>query len=79
MNIFKVATKIALAMPVLPVLGGVFSNRRKGTAKLCAPADVTYNISDAFYRWTHRIPGDAKSAICRDKDGSYNGSINREP
>lgn len=79
MNIFKIATKIALAIPVLPAVGGVFANRRKSSSKLCAPADVTYNVSDAFYRWTHRIPGGSKSAIYRDEDGKYNGSINREP
>lgn len=79
MNILKVATKIALAIPVIPAVGGVFSNRRRASARLCAPADVSYNVSDIFFRWINRTPGGGNSAVYRDEDGKYTGSINREP
>lgn len=78
-SLMKIATRVAMAIPVLPAVGGPLKNRRNNTAKFCAPADVTFNVSDWFHSWINRHPGNGQSAIVRDKDGKVSGSINRLP
>lgn len=71
--------RVLLAIPVLPALGGWFKNRRNRHAHLCAPADVIFNLSDAFHAWVNRLPRGRRSALMRDKEGRHVGSINRLP
>lgn len=71
--------RLLLAIPVLPALGGWLRNRRKPTGRLCAPADVLFNVSDTFSSWVNRIPSGGQSHLIRDKDGRHVGSINRVP
>lgn len=78
-NLVKLATRMALSVPVLPAAGGPLKNRRNQAAKLCTPADVAFNTSDWFHAWLNRLPGGGQSAMVRDKTGHASGTINRLP
>lgn len=71
--------RIFFAIPLLPGMGGLFTNRRNPRSKICAPADVIFNISDTFYAWVYRMPKGGNATIIRDKDGKNAGSFNRLP
>jgi hypothetical protein len=69
--------RILGAIPILPAVGGWFTNRRNPRWRMCAPADVAVNASDTFYRWINRVPGG--SIVLRDRGGRYAGSAKRLP
>ncbi|MDR2208237.1 MAG: hypothetical protein LBE22_04605 [Azoarcus sp.] len=78
-QLVKFATRMALSIPVLPAVGGLFKNRRSHASKVCAPADIAFNVSDWFHSFINRSPGGGQTALVRDKDGHACGSINRLP
>ncbi len=61
--------RVIAALPCLPALGGILTNRRHPGAKVCAPADVSLNVSDAFWSWLNRVPGGAR--FSRDRNGRH--------
>lgn len=79
MSIMKFIFRVAMSIPILPAMGSIFTNRRDPTFKLCAIADVVFNVSDWFYSWTNRLPKSGQAAIMRDNEGRVSGSINRLP
>ena len=69
--------RILGAIPILPAVGGWFTNRRNAHSRVCAPTDVVVNGSDFFHCWINRVPGG--SMILRDRKGRYVGSAKRLP
>ena len=78
-NLIKLASRIAMSVPVIPATGGPLKNRRNHGARLCAPADLAFNTSDWFHSWLNRLPSGGQSALVRNKDGHATGNINRLP
>lgn len=73
----KFLSRIFAAIPILPAMGGVLKNRRNSASRMCAPADVSQNVSDWYFSWVNRTP--PRSAIMKDKDGHHVGAIHRKP
>ena len=74
----KLLSRILTAIPVLPALGGPMKNHRNPASRMCAPTDVSMNISDSFWSWLNRTPVRG-ALITRDKDGKHVGAIYRKP
>lgn len=70
-------SRLFAAIPILPAMGGVLKNRRDPASRVCAPADVSMNVSDTFFSWINRTP--PRSAMMRNKDGHHVGAIHRRP
>lgn len=73
----NIILRILTAIPCIPAIGGPLKNRRNATAKVCAPADISINISDSYWAWLNRVPRSAQ--LMRDRRGRHVGSINRKP
>lgn len=78
-GIVRLFVRAAMAVPVLPATGGILTNRRNPASKVCAPADVVFNVSDKFYPWINRLPGGGQTSAVRGRNGRFMGSINRLP
>lgn len=74
----KLLNRILAAIPILPAVGGVLKNRRGPSSRVCAPTDVSMNISDTLWPWLNRDPARGAFFI-RNKDGHHVGAIYRKP
>lgn len=76
----KLLTKVVLAIPFIPAVGGWFSNRRNGTSKFCALADIQHNAEDHILPMLNRAPkGHGPVTVIRDSNGKIIGSMDELP
>jgi hypothetical protein len=65
-------TQLILAIPVVPAIGWIMSNRRRPSAWFCSPADIELNVSDRWFFFIHRMDKN-KVGIARDRAGRFSG------
>lgn len=73
----RLLTQLALALPMLPSLGGWFTNRRNTGSWLCSPRDVALNVSDSWFCFINRVDR-RKVSVVRDRDARFIGFISHE-
>lgn len=67
--------KLCFAIPLIPALGGWFTNRRNSHWWLCGISDIAFNASDWWFSFINRTtPG---TSTVRNADGKYIGLVQK--